>query len=135
VFGLSTASAAPVAPVTFQAMVTSVPGEENGASGVPCTGQVGCFTTDNVTVACGLCGALGGTVTVCFAGLGDPELVPVAGGCALAEASAEGVVVVVTPGEVGAGGACVHAERPSTARLHKSPIRILITCFVRADLA
>ena len=48
-FGLSTARAAPLAPVTFHEMITSVPGEENGASGVPWTGQVGWRTTEIVS--------------------------------------------------------------------------------------
>ncbi|GAB3894527.1 hypothetical protein GCM10029964_073120 [Kibdelosporangium lantanae] len=42
-----------MAPVTFHSITTSVPGEVKGASGVPWTGQVGCFTTEMVAVACG----------------------------------------------------------------------------------
>src|SRR5438094_1732451 len=47
-FGLSTARAALSTPATVQAMVMSVPGEENGASGVPRTGQVGWVTTERL---------------------------------------------------------------------------------------
>src|SRR2546430_6869513 len=53
-FGLSTARAALSAPATVQAMVMSVPGEENGASGVPCTGQLGWVTTERLMVFLGV---------------------------------------------------------------------------------
>src|SRR5258708_39952787 len=36
--------AAPRAPVTVQAITTSVPGAEKGPPGVPCPGQGGCWT-------------------------------------------------------------------------------------------
>src|SRR4051794_37006933 len=119
--GLSTAMAAPDAPVTDQVILTSVPGLENGASAVPWIGQLGCCVTRRaVTFAAGALPppAVGAEPPFAGAGAGDcpppdglsPPGAPAAGAPG---AGAPGVAGAWLSTPIGAGSAAACAEPPT----------------------